>query len=146
MRAGGHPFTLERRRDGTLFLQVNSPTFTDFEFLRGMPIGELDISRTAVADLSPAVSLPLKKLTAGHTRLSDLAPLRGLPLESIDLAGTVVTNIEPLLQCPSLRIVELPRSALGVGALRGLPNLTQIGYEAAVPAAEFWRKFDADKR
>ncbi len=68
--------------------------------LAGIPIQGLDISDTAVADLSPLENLPLRQLMLERTKVTSLAPLKGMKLESIYATGAPIDDISALLGMP----------------------------------------------
>ena len=106
-------------------LNLADSEFHEPEILRGMPLHHLQLSRTKVGSLEV---------------------FAGMPLEEIYLQGTPVTDLSPLLKCPTLRMIQLPREAKNVEALRELRNLTHLGYDTLEPTADFWRGFDAGHR
>jgi hypothetical protein len=142
----------------------------DFSVLSGMPLKELDVRQTAISDLSPLKGLPLEELKIGGTTVKDLTPLSGAPLENIQLFHTPVSDLSPLQDAP-LRIVDIMETSVtdvsalanaplemlflsvervqkGMSLIRKIKTLKTIGYRYEygtrdMPAAEFWKKYDA---
>ena len=134
---------------------------SDIEPLRGMPLEELKLSGTKVADLSPVRGMPLKTLTINQTRVTDLSALagmsllrlklerlrihdlevlRGMPLEWLDIRGTDMSDFN-ILRDMLLRSLEFDaKTPADISFLRDKPGLKKIN---RVPAAQFWRKWDA---
>ena len=97
------------------------------EALRGMPLHQLNLTRTGVTsleplsevraledlivtgipatDLSPLSGLPLRKLALASTKVSDLSALRGMPLTHLEVGHTHVTDFSPLEGMP-LKLLE----------------------------------------
>jgi len=69
--------------------------------------------------------MPLTTLFCEKTLLSDLSPLEGMKLSSIALTPKNITK--------------------GLGLIRRMNSLTNIGtdWNAQLPAADFWKKYDA---
>jgi hypothetical protein len=141
---------------------------SDLSFLKGAPIRELNLDRTAVSDLTPLADLPLEALSIDETPVSDLGPLggpghrlreiyfaktrvrnisalAGLPLKQIFFDNVEVSDVTPLLLCPTLEQIIIPKTARNVAVLKTLPRLTRISYtyDPTVPgpsmtAASFW--------
>lgn len=66
----------------------------------GIPLQALDISDTAVADLSPLKGLPLRQLMIERTKVSNLTPLKGMKLEMLYASAAPVEDLSPLLGMP----------------------------------------------
>ncbi|MEZ4400850.1 MAG: hypothetical protein R3B06_12570 [Kofleriaceae bacterium] len=68
----------------------------------------LDLTDSQITDLTPLAKLPLIQLTLTRTAVADLRPLAGHPtLEHLELGGTKVKDITPLLSCKRLCNVGL---------------------------------------
>jgi serine/threonine protein kinase/Leucine-rich repeat (LRR) protein len=169
-------FTVSARvlEDGTLEVDLYKQPIRDISILEGAPISRLAIASTKVSDLRPLRTMKLTSLDLWDTPVSDLSPLRGLPLTSINLGATNVTDLSPLegmplttfyadrapftdyaplAQCPTLKIMQLPRPMpgappLNLEPLRSLPNLERISFQfewATGPvctAKDFWAHWD----
>jgi Leucine-rich repeat (LRR) protein len=90
--------------DGTWEVDLSGSAIRDLTIFRGAPISNLVLGETAVADLSPLRGMPLKRLTLAGTKVTDLSPLAGTPLEMLHLGTTKVTDLSPLRGMP---LVEL---------------------------------------
>jgi len=156
--------------DGRWTVNFDNQLISDLSLLHGAPISTLAVQHTAVTDLTPLNDLPLlKELRLAGTRVSDLSPLEGLALVQLTISGTPVTDLSPLRDlkmsgCQSITNLEalagmttlqtliLPPKAKNYEFLRGMTNLTRIGfkYDAAVKgpdktAAEFWANYDQSR-
>jgi eukaryotic-like serine/threonine-protein kinase len=168
LRKSGFKFTLTPLPEGTYSLTVKDQPLSDLSFLKGAPIRELNLDRTAVSDLTPLADLPLEALSIDETPVSDLGPLggpghrlreiyfaktrvrnisalAGLPLKQIFFDNVEVSDVTPLLLCPTLEQIIIPKAARNVAVLKTLPRLTRISYtyDPTVPgpsmtAASFW--------
>jgi internalin A len=69
---------------------------------------QLDISRTAVSDLSPVASLSaLKSLDCSGTQIIELSPLYSLSsLQSLECAGTQLADLSPLASISALKSLD----------------------------------------
>ena len=173
LKKSGFKFTSSQQIDyGTWIVNLNGQPISDLSVLRGAPIMQLRLQHTAVSDLTPLRGMPLQLLEIAGTRVTDLSALQGLPLTELDLSGTRVSdlsplrgmpltnlrlaackgvkNLQPLAEMMSLQSLELPPNAANIEVLRGLTNLTRIGfkYESVLKApdktaAEFWKEYDA---
>ena len=101
---------------------------------------------TRVADLSPLQGMPLEELHLNGTPAGDLTPLRGMPLRTLELPDNS-RDLTPLADCRQLECVTVRSQCPGIELLRSLPNLKQIGPDMSqlLPAAEFWKQYDAKK-
>ena len=108
--------------------------------------GGTPIERGPLYALEPLHALPLTHLALPWTMIEDLSPLQDLPLIEVDLTGSTVTDITPILN-PSLRTLcfSTDRVRRGVAQLRALTTVETLGiaWEERVPAAQFWKAYDA---
>jgi serine/threonine protein kinase/tetratricopeptide (TPR) repeat protein len=152
--AGLKPSDLEKQPDGTWSMYLGRVrNFKDLSVLRLAPsISKLDLSLTAVTNLTPLATLPLRELSLNDTPVKDLTPLRGMPLTLLGLSGcTNLTDLSPLKDCRKITMLTLPPNAGDIEFLRSLPQLKRLGYEpdpldTSRPnktAAEFWKEYDA---
>jgi Leucine-rich repeat (LRR) protein len=96
---------LTSRPDGTLKLDLSATAISDLSILSEMPLGELDLSHCrGVADLTPLKEVPLVSLDVSHTSITDLSPVRGCPLRSLSIRGCAVTEISSLQNLPLLAL------------------------------------------
>ncbi|MCB6177185.1 hypothetical protein LHP98_03455 [Rhodobacter sp. Har01] len=89
-------------------------------------LSEIDLSRTAVADLAPLASLTaLRSLWLNQTAVADLAPLAGLTaLQTLRLDQTAVADLAPLAGLTALQWLKLDQTA--VADLSPLAGLTAL--------------------
>ncbi|MBQ4425711.1 MAG: TIR domain-containing protein [Lachnospiraceae bacterium] len=97
--------------------------------LSGLPLAqlkELNISGTAVSDLSPlTVSENLQVLDASYTPVSEASPLDGLKnLAKLNLSNTQISAFPDVFQ--SLAISELNLSDLAIDTVSAFDNLTVL--------------------
>lgn len=87
---------------------------------------QLNISRTAVADLSPVDPLSaLQSLDCSDTQVIDLYPLASLPaLRSLDCSGTQLADLSPLASLSSLKSLDC--SFTKVADLSALATLSSL--------------------
>jgi serine/threonine protein kinase/Leucine-rich repeat (LRR) protein len=98
--AGFKPKRQERKSDGTWEIDLSQSAITDLSILHGAPISLLWIFETSVSDLEPLRGMPLKKLHLYKTRVTDLSPLQGMPLVYLNLVGTNVTDLSAVRGMP----------------------------------------------
>jgi hypothetical protein len=121
---------------------------SDLSPFQGMPLSRLYCGQSQITDLSPLEGLPLTILDFGESPVSDLSPLHGLPLTKLWLVNTNVTDLSPLSGMNLTEIRFSPGNIeKGLDVLRGMKSLQSIGTNLAekhaLPAAEFWKKYDA---
>ena len=132
-------------------LDVNAGKVSDLTPLQGMPLRHLGLSfNYDLRDLSPLAGLPLERLyLTACGKVTSLEPLRGLSLKRLELTGCSTLDLRPLADCRDLEQIELPKSVTHLEALRALPKLARIRWEAhgdaLLPAAQFWSDYDAQQ-
>ena len=101
---------------------------TDISVLHGKPLHRCEIHASDIKDLSPLIDTPLRELTLSVCpKLQDLSPLLRVPdLEKLTVIE-LTASLEPLRRHPSLKFIRL--------------NDAQF-----IPVAEFWAKYDAQKK
>lgn len=88
-------------------------TVSDLSFVRGMPIRNLDLGNTNVADLSPLAECPtLRVLNVSGTRVRSLHPIARLKLQTLDIAETDITDLRPLQYMTTLRSLRLSTTSI----------------------------------
>ena len=90
------------------------------------PLGRLDLSSRAVADVSALAGLTeLRVLNLGDNAVADLAPLSGLTgLRVLDLSSNAVADVGPLAGLTGLERLDLSGNRIAdVSALSGLTRL-----------------------
>lgn len=121
--------------DGIKLILADNPTLRSIQPLAGLPLLELDLSRTAVTDLSALAGMPLRRLDLSRSAARDFQPLAGLralkvlelrhtafqtlnvlsnmaALHSLALSDCPVADLAPLRQLPKLKDLELGRNPL----------------------------------
>jgi len=92
-------------------LDLSGSALSNLSFCRDMPLSKLDVSSTPVQDISSLQKTALGTLNLSKTRIRNLQGLEELPLRSLDLTATQVVELEPLngapLQNLSLRATQV---------------------------------------
>ncbi len=105
--------------------------------LRNDGVIELDMSQTAVTDLTPLRELPIQVLRLDETHVRSLDPIRGYPLgralREIYISGTSVSDISPLADSKNLEVLGVTATGISdLSALRGLRlKRLYLGYDPA---------------
>lgn len=81
----------------------------------------LDLSESAISDLSPLKDLKLNALILNATRVKDLTPLRNVPLRELEIANTRVYNFDPLRGIPLTRLNVANTQFSDMSAIRDMP-------------------------
>lgn len=88
-------------------LYLQGTRVADLAPIQGMPLRILDISYTTVGDLGPLTGMRLEFLGISMcSNIQYLTPLKGMPLTGLTAARTRVSNLSPLEGMP-LRVLEL---------------------------------------
>ena len=120
----------------------------DLAPLAGLPLRELYVPGNGVKDLSPLRGMRLVKLGIAVNAIGDLSPVRGMPLRWLHMDGNPVRDLTPLEGMDLEFILFSPQNVTqGIEVLRNMKSLKRIGpwWEADLPAAEFWKQYDAGK-
>jgi internalin A len=135
------------------FQQLNliDTQIADLEWCRSIPsIGILWLRGTPVTNLTPLQDVPITSLDIEDTSVSDLSPLSEMPdLRRLSIINTDVTDLWPLTDLQLSRLLFIPsKIETGIEAVRNMRSLTELGTQTidesnAVPAAEFWQRYDA---
>ncbi|HTU22267.1 MAG TPA: protein kinase [Gemmataceae bacterium] len=115
----------------------------DLSPLKGMPLTSLELGGCSqVADLSPLKGMRLTWLSLyGCGHVADLSPLKGMPLTYLHLDGCgQVRDLSPLAGMNLSELGSPLEVDRGMDALRRMKALGKIN---GMPAAEFWKKYDA---
>jgi hypothetical protein len=142
-----------------LRLKVRGKSVHDLSGMRGMTklrnrtIIQLDISKTAIADIGPLEGMSLQTLEATSTKVVDLTPLREMPLTYLNVATSPVESLKPLSGINTLKVLSVgdskvndltPLAGLKVESLwlnkLNLPDLTPL---RGLPLKELYL-FDSD--
>lgn len=110
--------------DGSLTLDLKSAKhIANIYRLSGIPLNRLTLMESAVYDLRPLKTMPLRALNLSWCpNVADLAPLKNLPLKSLELRECPsVTNLSPLAGMP-LDYLNLAgcRNVRDIGPLKGM--------------------------
>jgi hypothetical protein len=121
---------------------------SDLKPLWGAPISTLDLTGTAVIDLTPLQNVRALnlRLYLSRTKVNDLNPLRTVDVKEVYLEGCPIgLDLTPLASISSLTHVLLPPEPRNLGSLRNLPNLERISFRSdgeydriAQSSEEFW--------
>ena len=126
---GLHPdynFKVERTPNGLVIDLHGNARFKSLQFIGLLgKVYSLDISSSAVTDLSPLSKLSLKKLNINNTKINDLTPLNGLDLHEFSMIKTLVTSLKPLLKMQNLKLYSVG-SSFSKAEMSKLPSGTQI--------------------
>jgi tetratricopeptide (TPR) repeat protein len=106
---------------GQLSLDLGGLAIKELQFLRGVPLNRLSLSKTPVSDLSPLKGMPLAELSLESTGIDDLSVVQTLPLKSLSLEGAPVRDITRL-QGLRLETLNLNRTSVDdISSLKGMP-------------------------
>ncbi len=85
---------------------ADNPELRDIHPLRGLPLTDLDLSRTGVADLSPLADSALRRLRIDETWVTSLAPIESTGIELLSFEGARVRNVGSLKAMRKLHTVR----------------------------------------
>jgi len=108
-------------KDGTWKLDLSKTAITDLTPLRGMRIKTLNLGQTQVSDLRPLAGMPLEDLNLISTRVTDISPLKGLLLKKLQLNNTAVADLEPLRGMPLTNLAIPNTKVTALQPLKGMP-------------------------
>ena len=94
--------------DGTLDVDLSGTAINEITPLHDLPISRLDLSWTKVRDLSPLISMPLKWLKLNYCKeVADFSPIGSLKLlEELHLANSNVEDLRAVSTAP-LRLLNV---------------------------------------
>lgn len=116
--------------NGMFHLDISGSEIVDLSLLYGMPIEQLDISRTCVKDITPLSNLHgLKDLDISNTDIADLSPIADLALERLNISVTRVSDLRPLTNMPIKTLYVLTPSISDLTPLRNM-NIEVIDFMA----------------
>ena len=118
--------------EGRMRLNLWDTTLSDLSPLRGMPLRELDISRTLVTDLGPLKGMRLQAFTAIGCHLTDITALAGMPLRDLNLNANKITDLSPLAGMPLDRLELSENPVEDLSPLHGMP-LTYLDINGSKP-------------
>jgi Leucine-rich repeat (LRR) protein len=112
----------------------------DLSPLKDLKLTYLDCRFTSVSDLTPLKDMKLTTLICYGTPVTDLSPLKDMKLTTLLCNGTKVSDLTPLKGMPLQSISCNLKSERDTAILRSIKTLEGINGQ---PAAEFWKKMDA---
>jgi serine/threonine protein kinase len=131
-------------------LNLGGSKVADLGFLKSMVLDRLEVDRTPVSDISMLKGMPIHYLNLANSQVSDLNSLRGLPLKFLALNGCPnVIDLAPVSDCKELETLFIPSHCKNIDFLKKHPGLKFLDYKWTDPApstAEFWKKFDSEKK
>lgn len=116
--------------DGQLELDLSDTAVADLSPISGMPISELNLRNCDhLKDLKPLSEMPLRSLILDGSGVTDLSPLKALKLEDLSIAGTGVTDLTPLAGSSLLRLdcSDIPATSFEVLSQTSLETLSLAG-------------------
>jgi serine/threonine protein kinase len=122
-------------------LYLDDPSLVALDILKGMPLRSLSlVGCSSLSDLSPLRDMKLHVLNISRSAVSDLSPLNGMPLVELSLDGcNRIVDFSPLKNVPTLEKLLLPKNARNIDFLRSQPKLKYLSYKGLnEPVAEFW--------
>ncbi len=119
--------TVKRTDDGRIAVDLSgAEKLENIQPLAGLPMAELNLSRTSVKDLDPLETMPLRKLNLAHTPVEDLGALLGKPLKTLKIHGTSIRDLSVLSPLITLKTVTFPDEAEPKKALKNL-DVEKVG-------------------
>jgi len=101
---------------------------TDLSPLKGMSLGSLSVSRTAVADLNTLRGMPLETLSAAGLPITSIDALRGMPLRRLDFFDCKgVTDFSALATLSNLKALNVPAHFGDLVLVQKLRSLERLG-------------------
>jgi len=131
-----------------VFVHLRDSGITDLTPLKGLPLRELYIPENNLEDISALKGMPLQQLGIAINKIEDLSPLRGMPLKILYCDANPIRDLTPLEGMQLEFILFSPKHVTrGIEVLRNMKSLKRIGpwWDADLPAAEFWKQYDAGK-
>ncbi len=114
-------FELLPRCSAALNLDLTGLGLEDLDFLAGVRLRSLDVSRNRIEDLGPLIGTGLTTLICRHNRIYELGPLDDLPLVVLDCSYNPITSLAPLAGS-GLQHLEVRGTAISdLGPLAELP-------------------------
>ena len=131
-----------------VFVHLRGSGITDLTPLKGLPLRELYIPENSLKNISALKGMPLEQLGIAVNGITDISPLRGMPLKVLYCDANPIRDLTPLEGMSLEFILFSPKHVTkGIEALRNMKSLKRIGpwWDADMPAAEFWKQYDAGK-
>ncbi len=114
----GHDNGIDRLPNGTFKLRLLN--ISELPSLQGLPVTELDLSRSKVTNLAPLKGIRLKRLRMQQTAVTDLGPLVGMPLEMLDISNTKIGSLALLKGMPLMELSMENCPVSDLSPLRGM--------------------------
>ncbi len=120
----------------------NNKHLITIDALKGIPLTELHLNRTAITDLSALTDMPLAILSLKDTRVSDLGRIAKAPITNLNISNTSIVDLAPLLdttltslsiagapirQIEVLNALKVSRLIVDSDQLREIPELSELG-------------------
>lgn len=106
---------------GLLALDLSQTAVEDLSMLKGMPLVELYLEDTPVKDLSPLRGMQLQKLYLSRSPVRDIGPLEGMSFDELNLVETQVGDLTPLAKSQAIRMFWLTGSPVeSIAALKNV--------------------------
>jgi serine/threonine protein kinase len=108
--------------EGLIRVETLPRSTASIEPLRGLPINELDLTKTQVQDLGPLRGMALRYLHVAETPVSDLSPLHGMPLKTLLMDEChSASDLSPLAGLPLERLEANKCGIADLKPLKGAP-------------------------
>ncbi len=137
---------------GKQFEEINlcDTKIEDLSAVKTMQLpGTLWLRNTPIKDLSPLSSHALVSLDIQGTKVTDLSSLSNMTtLQRLNISNSEVTDLTALKGLPLTRLIFTPgKITAGIDEIRAMTSLQELdtsfeGNERAMPAAEFWQRYD----
>ena len=112
-------FSLEMKAHG-LLLDISKTAVSDLSVLTGMKLAALNLDGSKVTDLSPLKGMPLASLNCANLKLKGLEALSGLKLRKLECQTNQVKSLEPLRGMPLTWLNCSANSITTLEPLRGM--------------------------
>ncbi len=87
-------------------VDVSATAVVDLTSLRGLPLTELNLAETPVRDLAALAKMPLERLNLTHTQVVDRTPIKDLPLQHFRCDNLTAADLDMLGQMKTLLTVN----------------------------------------
>ncbi|MCJ8330782.1 MAG: hypothetical protein HRT89_00980 [Lentisphaeria bacterium] len=118
-------------------LNLSRTAISDISALKGIPLTHLGLTDTQVNNISVLNGMPLSSLGFSNTKVDDISSLKRMPMAYLYFSGTKVTDISALKGMP-LRTLYLPITATKIEFLKSVKTLTWIN---SMSSAKFWASY-----
>ena len=131
---------------------VDNMSIKDWSPLKNLRLTSLDLSGSAVSNISFVAGMRLESLNISGTRVTEIAALRGMPLKTLRMSGVQVEDLTPLAGMPLEYLVfDVSAARKGLNNLRAMSSsIKLIGTRGdgrsmntdVTSPDEFWRRFE----